>query len=234
LCNADGQQITSGALATRPFVATVVSSTPAVTPYNDDWRTAILMAYQVQPVLPAGAWSGQGLTASSRYTNPNHPMAAATSRDSSLRDFLVAYPAVHRGLVELRLYLGTKGQPQYATRYPTLAIKVTGDTWRAIGGGPVDCTVGKAVSIETLLLPSTTTTTGASAPTTSPQASTTSTSTVGGTTPTSTAPEGTTPRRSSLAELAIVVVLFAIVLVGVTFGLRKRSTTDDQPTKDAQ
>ena len=159
LCNQAGQQITSGNVDTAPLAWRAVSSAPALAPYNDAGRTAILQAFQPQNGLPPADWSGQQMTASSRYSNPANPMAAATAGDSSLADFLMAFPARWDGFVQLRMYLGTTDQEPYEIHYPVLDIQVTGDTWTAVGGGPVNCNSGTSESIETILLPKSTATT---------------------------------------------------------------------------
>lgn len=151
LCNQAGQQITSGSLHSVPFAWRAVSSQPARPPYNDDWRTAILLAYQPRQGLAPDEWAGEELTSSSRYTNPAHPMAQATAGDESLADFVSDFPAQWQGFVQLRLYLGTRDAEVYSVRYPALDIEVTGDMWRAVGGGKVDCDAGRAESIEFIL-----------------------------------------------------------------------------------
>lgn len=158
LCNQAGQQITSGNVNTKPFAWRAVSSVPAPSPYNNTGRTAVLVAYQPQQELPAGDWSGAQLTASSHYSNPTNPMAAATDGDTSLGTFIQDYPPKWDGFIELRMYLGTDNEPSYQEKYPVLNIKITGSTWHAVGGAPVSCSSGTAESIETVLLPSTTTT----------------------------------------------------------------------------
>ena len=163
LCNQAGQQITSGSISTTPFAWRAVSTQPAPAPYNNAGRTATLVAFQPLEGLPAGDWSGAQMTSSSSYTNPANPMAAATDGDQSLQDFIEQYPPKWDGFVQLRMYLGTANQQPYRLQYPALNIQVTGNTWQAVGGSPVNCASGTAVSIESELLPSSTT----SAPTTS-------------------------------------------------------------------
>ena len=132
--------------------------------------------YQPQQGLPAGDWSGTQLTASSSYTNPANPMAAATDGDQSLQSIIEAYPPRWDGFLQLRMYLSTAGHEPYEATYPTLNVQVTGDTWQAVGGSPVNCASGTAVSIESVLLPpSTTTSTTAAAPASSPAATPTTT-----------------------------------------------------------
>ena len=168
LCNQAGQQITSGSINTDPFTWRAVSSQPAPSDYAVPGQTAILLAYQPQEGLEASEWSGDSLTASSRYSNASNPMAAATDRDGSLAVFMQEYLPKWDGFLQLRMYLGAPNKQQYDLTYPALNIQVTGDTWTAVGGGPVDCASGTAESLETIVLPSSTTTT-----TTSPGGSST-------------------------------------------------------------
>jgi hypothetical protein len=158
LCNKAGHQIASGSINTTPFAWRAVSSEAALPPYNNAWRTAILLAYQPQQGLSAGEWTGDALTASARYTNPAHPMAAATDRDDSLEDFIEEYRPTWNGFLQLRMYLGTQNAEAYSLHYPALDIQVTGNTWHAVGGGPVNCHSGTAESIETIVLPKAATT----------------------------------------------------------------------------
>jgi hypothetical protein len=198
LCNAAGQQITSGNVNTTPLASRAVSSEPAPAPYNNDYRTAILLAYQPQQGLSPGEWSGAELTASSRYTNPAHPMAEATGGDDSLEDFIGDFHPTWDGYVELRMYLGTYDAEVYSLQYPALDLQVTGDTWHAVGGGPVNCDAGSAESIETILLPKSTTSprsTKTSTTTTSRAAASVGTGTPAGSDPTGAL--GTTPATAT-------------------------------------
>jgi hypothetical protein len=158
LCNQAGQQITSGSVTAQPFAWRAVSTQPAPSPYNNTGRTATLVAYQPQQGLPAGDWSGTQLTSSSRYSNPANPMAAATAADQTLQDIVAEYPPKWDGFLQLRIYLGTANEQAYDQHYPSLNIHVTGDTWQAVGGSTVNCASGTAESLESVLLPSTTTT----------------------------------------------------------------------------
>jgi hypothetical protein len=160
LCNQAGQQITSGSVTTTPFVWRAVSSQAAPSKYSGTSRTATLTAYLPIQVLPPGDWSGEELTSASRYSNPDNPMAAATDKDVPLETFLQDFPPEWDGFIQLRMYLGAADQETYEVHYPTLDIQVTGDTWQAFGGGPVNCNSGSAESIETALLPSSSTTPG--------------------------------------------------------------------------
>jgi cobalamin biosynthesis Mg chelatase CobN len=58
------------------------------------------------------------------------------------------------GFMQLRIYLGAPNHQAYEIHYPALNLEITGDTWTAVGGGPVDCKAGTAVSDESVLLPS--------------------------------------------------------------------------------
>lgn len=161
LCDQQGHQISSGSVTTRPFAWRAVSNEPAPAPYNNAERTATLVVFQPQQALPAGDWSGMQMTSSSSYTNPANPMAAATGADQSLADVIAQYPPKWDGFLELRLYLSTANE-QADNVYPALNIRVTGNTWQAVGGSSVNCTSGTAESIESALLPQSTTTTAPS------------------------------------------------------------------------
>jgi hypothetical protein len=157
LCDQAGHQITSGNITTTPLASLAVSTAPAQAPYNIASRTATLYAYQPQQGLAPGEWSGSQMAPSSRYTNPANPMAAATDRDYSLKDFVLQYPPKWDGFVQLRMYLGAADEEEYVLHYPALNLEVTGDTWSAVGGGPVNCTSGTAESLESIVMPTTTT-----------------------------------------------------------------------------
>ena len=203
LCNLAGHQITGGNVNTTPFAWRAVSSEPARAPYNNAWRTAILLAYQPRQGLPAGEWSGDELTASSRYSNPTHPMVAATGGDDSLEEFIQEFHPVWDGYLELRIYLGTQNAEVYSVRYPALAIKVTGDTWHAVGGGPVNCHSGTAESLESIVLPKSKT----ALPST----------TLIGTGPGSSASTANAPVSRSAGKLPVVAVVLPVLAVLVAF-----------------
>jgi hypothetical protein len=192
LCNQSGQQITSGSVTAQPFAWRAVSTQPAPSPYNNTGRTATLVAYQPQQGLPAGDWSGTQLTSSSRYSNPANPMAAATAADQTLQNIIAEYPPKWSGFLQLRIYLGTANEQAYDQQYPSLNIQVTGDTWQAVGGSTVNCASGTAESLESALLPPTTTT---APPTTAPPSATPSISTAASAEGNG-APSGTKPDSS--------------------------------------
>jgi hypothetical protein len=170
LCDQRGHQITSGRVDAAPFVWRAVSSVPAPPSYNGAGRTAALLGYLAMKALPPGDWSGELLTASTRYSNPLAPTAQATGRDESLSALMSDFPAQWEGFYELRIYLGAPDRETYEVKYPALNIQVKGDEWHAVGGGPVNCQASTAESIESILLPKTgtTATTSQHGPTASP------------------------------------------------------------------
>ena len=152
LCGKDGQQVTSGSTADRPFVWRAVSSSKAPAPYNKKGRTATLFAYQPRPQVDAGEWSDDPLTASAHYSDAAHPMAAATVLDEPLTTFLDEYPTKLDGFVQLRLYLGAPGQPAFTLQYAAANVQVSCGTWHLVGHpAVVSCTSGTAVSLEAIL-----------------------------------------------------------------------------------
>jgi hypothetical protein len=217
LCNSSGQQVTSGSTTTVPVAYRAVSSFAAPVPYSNAFRTAILLAYSPQQYLDPGQWSGEELTASSRYTNVKHPMVAATGDDESLATYVADYPPHWQGFVELRIYLGTADTQAYSVHYPTLAIQVKGDQWHAVGGGPVNCHSGTAESLETILLGTTTTT--------SAQNVTTTTSPSTSFTGTTASASGSTSASSGGSSVAWWILGVAVVVGGGGFLLGRRSRT---------
>jgi len=149
LCDAKGRPVTSGSIEAAPFAWRAVGTTAAPATYAGAGRTATLYVFQPRAGADPGSWSGRALTAPASYTNRAHPMAAATTRDVSLADFLAGYPARDAGYVQLRLYLGAPNRPENTSTYDALDIHVTGSTWHAVGGAAVDCRAGTAVSFET-------------------------------------------------------------------------------------
>ncbi|MCW2498185.1 LPXTG cell wall anchor domain-containing protein [Jatrophihabitans sp.] len=154
LCDQSLHPISRGNLADVPFVWRAVGGTPARGSYAKFGGTATLYAYQPRPSVPAGEWSGGQLTSSAHYTNPAYPMAQATKADVSLANFTAEFPPQVDGLIELRLYLGGPNLQLQTTSYDATFIRITGSTWTVVKGGSVDCTHGRAVSPETVLLPS--------------------------------------------------------------------------------
>jgi hypothetical protein len=153
-CDSAGHAVTSGNVQDLPFVATAISSVPAPSLYSGHQAKATLYAYQPRKDVSPGAWSGAPISGSSIFSNPRHPMAAVTTGDKTLEQQLFAFPAHWDGLVQLRLYLSAPNRQPYVVRYPATTIRVTGQLWSVVQGGTLPCAVGKAISTETLLLPS--------------------------------------------------------------------------------
>jgi len=151
LCDASGHAVHAGSLDDRPFVGTAVSSTAAPADYAGDGRTATLFAFQPRPGVAPGEWSGDALGASTRYTNPAHPIGKLVAADAPLREFVDSYPPRWNGLLQLRLYLGAPDQPPYTQTYAATDIRVSGSRWEVVRGGDVACDVGQATSIAELL-----------------------------------------------------------------------------------
>jgi hypothetical protein len=247
LCDQAAHQITSGSVDSAPFVWSAVSSVPPPRGYGGDGRTAVLSIYQPRRGVDPGEWSGQLMTSSSRYTNAAHPMTVATGGDLSLADYLSTFPASWDGYLQLRLYVGIPGEPQYTQQYPATDIQVTGDTWRIVRGGAGPCGVGTAESLESRVLPGNLT-----SPTTSVAPTTTAPSGPLGTNPAkvvgkaptgdtvhqaqASAPEPAkaTSSRTSAAAVAVAGVA-AVVLVGAgaVLWLRRRSRSSvELPTSE--
>ena len=240
LCDSQGHQFTSGSVNTAPFAWRAVSTTAAAGPYAGPSRTAILMAYQPIDGLAPSDWSGDVLTASSRYSNPANPMAAATGGDESLAGFMAEYSPKWDGVLQLRMYLDAANEPEYSLHYPVLDIRVTGSTWHALDGGPVDCHAGVAESIETMLLPASKLKTppGSSSPTATPGSTPATTGgpktptsssgaapKVGTSSPATDSPQSvaTTPSSDHAGEWIAVAAIAAIALLVILFLARSRS-----------
>ena len=151
LCDVRGHNVMSGNVHDTPFVWLAVGSTAANLRYAAPVRTASLGAFQPRKGIDPGLWSGYLLGASSRYSNPQHPMSQATPISSSLQDFLGRYPPSWDGLVQLRLLLGGSNRPPQTGAYDATDIRITGDTWQVVRGGTGPCQAGTAVSNAVLL-----------------------------------------------------------------------------------
>ena len=235
ICNTYGQQITSGSIYTDPFAYRTVSSVAAKAPYNNASRTATLLAFQPQQSLPAGDWSGEEMTAGSRYSNPAHPMAAATIADNTLADFLNDFPARWNGFVELRMYLSTVNAQPYSFVYPVLNIQVIGTHWYAVGGGKVNCRAGVSISIESIVLPSKDIKAQKSPPTTTPTTTPTTQTTASGSTATTIASATGAPASGGHNPGLIVLALVALLAVaagGYGFGRRRNRTASTSPDQE--
>jgi hypothetical protein len=147
LCSAQGKPITAG-VTVGPIAATVVGGGAATPPYNGVGRSAALFAYQPRRGVDPGDWSGMGMTALSRYSNPLHPMVEILPRDFTLGNVVAAYPPLWDGFVQLRLYLRVPNQPEATYTYSATTLRVTGNTWRQLGPqAGAACNVGTAESV---------------------------------------------------------------------------------------
>jgi len=155
-CDTNGQAVTSGNINDQPPLSIAVSSEPA--PPGYDKGAAVLVAYQPRKGLDPGEWSGDLLTSGSVFTNPAHPMAKFTNADEPLIAFVGGYPPQWNGLIQLRMYFnGTNGDlGQFAQTYPATNIRISGNTWSVVDGGPASCDAGSATSLEELTLPKST------------------------------------------------------------------------------
>jgi hypothetical protein len=150
LCNEQYQPITHGSLTTVPFVWRVVSDVPTPNGYRVKGVTATLFSYQPRPYTPAGAWSGEALTAASLYSNYRYPMVQETPIDQPLTQMTNAYPPIWDHLIELRLYWGAPDTQPDVMQYAAADLQIIGNTWTMVEGGTSGCKSGNAVSREVL------------------------------------------------------------------------------------
>lgn len=191
-CDSKGDVVTGGRLDDG-LAAKAVAGAAAAAPYDGPTRTAGLFAYQPRQGLSAGEWSGQGMTALSRYTDPRHPAVEILPRDSTMAAFLHAYPALWDGYVQLRIFLRAAGAPTNTTVYSATSVRVSGDRWQQVGpsAGAV-CGTSAAASVVRLL----------GLPTTSPAAGAPARSASGATPPSASKGAATTARATSSASAA--------------------------------
>jgi hypothetical protein len=239
LCGHNGQQITSGTVSTKPAIWRVIDTTAAPKGYAKN-GTATLYAFQLRPDVPPGDWSGEQLTASARYTDGAHPMAAATTADESLATYFGDYPLSAVGLVQIRVFLGAPNMPQYSILYDASYLHVSGNSWTQLNPGPSDCSsAGKSVSVETLTLPKkdfkvtpSPTPSGAGHPRTSSSTPSTTSSSGGsansngngsaGTNAADTASDSSSTSHAG-RNIAIVIVVGLLVALGGGLALRRRA-----------
>lgn len=149
-CDRNDKPVTSGLLTDIPFVWKAVSSVPSPKGYVGPLGKATLMVFQPRKDHDPGEWTGITFTASAKYTNPQHPMAQATTLDRPLLDFTSVAP-LWDGYAQIRMYFSNVNMPTHTTPYPAAVIKITGNTWQLASTGPVPaCSAGSAVSAETL------------------------------------------------------------------------------------
>ena len=131
---------------------TVVSTKTAPAGYTDSKAKATLYMYQPRKDVDPGDWSGYPMTGTSAFSSPAHPMAAFTTGDKRLFDMLQIYPARWDGYVQLRLFFSGTNRVALTQTYPSANLQINGTAWHQIAAPTVDCTAGKAESIEKLLL----------------------------------------------------------------------------------
>ncbi len=191
LCDGAGRPVTAGGISTA-LAASVVGGGAAQAPYDGETGAAGLFAFQPRRGALPGEWSGQGLTALSRFTDKAHPAVEILPRDATLQTFLNGYPALWDGLVQLRIYLRAAGAPTNTSAYSATSLRVSGDRWVQVGPAAGDvCGAGTATSVVRLLgLPTT-------APAkTAPRATARPTSAPTSATPTDTASAGAAVTRT--------------------------------------
>ncbi|WP_017935821.1 hypothetical protein [Nocardioides sp. Iso805N] len=137
LCH-NGSAVTSGSTTDRPFVTTVVSS-QAATGGLATGTTATLYAYQPRQGVGPESWSGLQLGAASSVTDVKAPGAMLTGTDTTLAQFVNAYPAQDGGWVQLRVVLGAPGQAPQTSSYAALDLHIHGSTWTAADPGTATC-----------------------------------------------------------------------------------------------
>lgn len=153
LCDAEGHMLTEGTLDDAPFANVVVSDTPAKPGYDHTHAAkTTLFAYTPVENVDPGDWISFQISGSSYFSNDAHPMAEVTYRDYTLRDYATSYPHRWDGLVQLRFALGAARKPLILQPYPAAVLKIEGDRWRVVQGGPDDCATGKAISTEKIVL----------------------------------------------------------------------------------
>jgi hypothetical protein len=153
-CDPSGKPMTHGSINDRPFAWRAIGQKRGPAAYDVEGRTATMFAYQPRKDVLPGQWSGQALTASARFQPAGNPIAASTPADGSLADFMGTYPLTWDNLIEVRIYIGAPGIPQYSRTYNAANIKVSGTTWTVVNPTNVSCSIGTSISIETILLPS--------------------------------------------------------------------------------
>jgi hypothetical protein len=153
-CDKDNKPVTSGNIRDVPFAMKAVSSAAAPPAYAIQGRKAALYAYSPIKNVAPGDWSPYQMTMSSFYSNPAHPMSAATYRDPALEGHVTGVPPTWDGLVQMRLLLTAPNTMPRIQPYPAAVLRVTGDRWVMVAGDRTPaCASGKATSITTLLLP---------------------------------------------------------------------------------
>ncbi|MGZ6814302.1 MAG: hypothetical protein ACXVEZ_11090 [Nocardioidaceae bacterium] len=137
LCR-DGVPVTSGSTVDQPFVDLIVGGQVATGGYASG-GTAALFAYQPRADVGPDSWSGLQLGAAYQVTDPATPRTTLAATDTTLAQFLTAYPSQDDGWLQLRLVLGAAGQPLQTTSYASVDLHVDGKHWTAVGAGDAAC-----------------------------------------------------------------------------------------------
>jgi len=146
LYNKAGKAIKSGSVQDKPFVWRAVASRPAPAQYGGTGRKATLLAFQPREGASPAEWSGDSLTGASAYPDAAHPTVQAGQDDFTLQDFIAEFPPRWNGLLQLRMYLSAPGRQVQSTGYVSTDIKVSGNTWTVVGGGPGAGPGGSAIA----------------------------------------------------------------------------------------
>lgn len=133
-----GRPITSGSTVDQPFATVAVGGQAAAGGYASN-GTATVFAYQPRQGVGPESWSGLQLGPASQVTDPKAPAAVLVKADTTLAQFVNAYPAQDGGWIQLRLILGAAGQAPQTASYATLDLHIDGTTWTAVGAGTAAC-----------------------------------------------------------------------------------------------
>lgn len=136
LCD-DGRQVTKGGTADMPFVTAVVGGQQPSGAYATR-TTATLYAYQPRAGLDPSEWSGLQLGATQPVAAPA-PGVRVAAADTTLAQFVDAYPALDGGWVQLRLVLGAPGVPAETTTYAAADLHLRGTSWTQVDPGSAGC-----------------------------------------------------------------------------------------------
>jgi hypothetical protein len=150
LCDLAGHNVTSGSVASVPFVWKAVSSVRPPAAYRGAGQNADLAIYQARQGLDPGDWAGLGLIGDTQYKYSQEPTAEATYKDVSLESIVLSAPPSWDGLYALRMNFGKSNYGIYGATYPMTVIQVTGKTWHVVDGGLVNCKHAEGVSLETI------------------------------------------------------------------------------------
>lgn len=134
-----GKPVTSGSISDQPFADAIVGGQAASGAYAAGGRSATLFAYQPRAGIEPAAWSGLQLGAPTAYSDVSAPTAAATRADTTLAQFVTAFPAVDAGWVQLRLVLGAPGVAPDTAAYASADLHISGNRWTLADPGEATC-----------------------------------------------------------------------------------------------